>query len=586
MKCELEGCDNDLVTGSRFCSRSCAAKFRHQNKKKEEKSSYAVLTRAGLVPGGLVNKLQDKFGHEANQVIQDVVVTLAEAQSTKIPLPISSVTYSDIVLSFDGKEDLRPNTRLSFDVLEDMLRNGMVLFCSGMKRSQVSKQFTKGRFTVTSPDQELAEVAQASLETILPKMAGDFTFSSVVYGTSFQEEVWEWKTKYELGLGESRNARATFLVPKVPNSINPATVKHIRRDSKEKFNGFAQQRRDAEIGTIDVDREPALVIPFNSRFGNLWGIPLLENMYVNWLWYEIIVRSMHRYMERMAMPTTVGRAPSTATVEVEGEDGYIDALDVVLAVAGNVARSNAVAIPSDRDENGDFLWDLGYMEAAGRAQLYVEVLSFLGQEMLRSVLSADRSLTQSSGGVGSYNIGEIHAQASAWSSELMLISYLFYLNLYFMPGYSLYNRGRNGPPIMLEAQTLDTQDRQLLMNLINIAGNSEAGQLFFDIIDWRELAEKSNISTKTEAEMKREREDRFKESLDHQKRQQDMMQKYKVDGELQKKDASGKQDVEKNAEDAQVKQEDMTKAVLHLMDSGQRIPVMIGESHARHIQSG
>ncbi len=533
--CRRNNCDNPLNTGLEYCSKSCAAKDR-PNKK--------VVVMGSVESSPIEKGIRDVLGDDAN-------IVLKEASETpfRVPYPSEQRTLDDILLSFDGLRDLRPTTKLRFDIIEQMLKSGPATFVMEIKRSQVARVFAPGRFRVLSPDKELAAIAEASLNTILPKMASDFTFSSFAYGSSFQELMWHWQTKYQLGLSRSKAGTTSFRVPRVPASINPATVDHIRRTADEKFNGFAQKRRNSIVkltptstassssntDLINIEADAALVIPLNERFGNLWGESFLKPLYVIWLWYELILRAMHRYMTRMATPITVGRAPSRGTATVEGHTEEVKAMELILAIAGNVAKSNAVAIPSDRDEDGNYLWNLEYLSAQESAQPFINVLEYLGQEMLRAGLSADRSVTQASGGTGSYAIGLQHARVSAMTSELIVIQFLYYLNKYFMPGYSKYNRGGNGPPIRLVVQAIDMQERELLMKLISIAGNSEAGTAFFEMIDWRTLADTSNVPSLDEAQTKKLKEERLQESLDRQKQQQEMMQKFNVDGKLQPK---------------------------------------------------
>lgn len=555
--CQRDNCDKPLNRGLFYCSRSCAARDR-----KVAKPSSVTSNGSGRIPAALEKKIVRAAGEDADIVLREVNTLLADEENSfaSIPLPLAQITYSDIILSFDGLKDLRPGTKLRYDIIEQMLRSGPPLFVMETKRSQIARVFSPGRFSVHSTDSELAEIAEASLKPILPKMAGDFTFSALAYGTSFQEEVWHWLTKRQLGLSKSKSSVSMFLVPKVPASVKPETVDHIRRDKDEKFNGFAQSKRNG-IDTNNVDRAAALVIPHNERFGNLWGESFLKPLYVIWLWYEVIMRAMHRYMERMSTPVAVGRAPSRSTVEVEGKDDPVKGMDLMLAIAGNVAKSNSAVLPSDRDENGNLLWELFYLTAAERAAPFIAVLEYLGQEMIRAGLSADRSLTQTSGGVGSYGIGQVHAQASALTSEMILIQFLYYLNKFFMPGFSLYNRGRNGPPIWLTVQALDMQERDMLMKLISTAANSDAGNEFLNMIDWRTLAQTSNVPALEEEEIKRIKEERLAESLKRQEKQQKVMQKFGVDGKLQPK----KGEPDKKPEE--IKQEGVFPLVLSTDDA-------------------
>lgn len=584
-QCYRPECDNDLNTGIKYCSNRCSALDR-----KRVKAELAELT---TIPAAMVTRLEKAIGANQASIVLSEVNKYLQDELISIPLPLTGQTYGDLVLSWDGKEDYRPGTQLSFPIIDKMLRSGPVVFAMEMKRAGVFRVFSQGRYKVISPDTELAEVAEAALRLILPKMAQDFTWSAFAYGVSFQEEVWHWRTKYELGMSNNRNATAKFLVPQVPNSVNPETVHHIRRTDDGGFNGFAQERRfdmaSSGIDPILVDKEQALVIPLNERFRNLWGESILKALYIDWLWYEIIFRTMARYMERMAIPTAIARAPSRATVTMSGSSAPVRALDLGLALAGSLSKANAVAIPSDVDENGNALWDIGYLTAEERAQPFLQVLEYLAQCMIRDALSADRSLSQSSGGVGSYSIGEVHAAASAVTSEMILLGFLHYLNMYFISEFSLYNRGVGGPPIWLRTQAIDTQERELMMQLIAVAGNSPASQEFFYLIDWRTLGETSNIPLLTEEQLQELKDKLNEEAEEKMKTQQEIMAKNaapiptggasafgKGNGKVQPKSPAANGAAATKAED----EDEQEKIALENIFTHQ-IPWMLGEFEAQ-----
>jgi len=556
-------CGKSLNRGKKYCSRDCS------NKHKVELQNQQISVRSH-VPRELEQAVKSYLpDDQANLVLSEMAIEL-EQRPIQFPIRLEQSSLRDIVLSMEGSRDMRPGSRLRYDIIDQMIRSGPVMFAIEMKRAQVTRVFSKGRYKVVSPDKELAEVATAALDLILPKMANDFTWSAFAYGTSFQEEVWEWKSKYQLGLSKSKAASTEFLVPKVPASVNPRSVAHIRREKgSQRFDGFAQRRSDGILqDLINVDARSALVIPLNERFGNLWGESFLKTLYLSWLWYEIVFRTMFRYMERMAMPVTVGRAPSRATVTIEGSTTPVRAMDLALTLAGNVAKSNAVAIPSDRDEQGNYLWDLGYLSAdGGRVDMFLSVLEFLSNDMIKSALFGENTVTRPSGGVGSYNQAQIHAEASAWTTEMLAILFLHYINLYFMPDFSLYNRGENGPPIYMVTQAIDQQEREMLMKILNTAGSSDEGKIFFEMLDWRRMAETGNIPVLKESEVTKRRQDRFDDNMERQKKQQEVMKEFAKENEPPQNN-NGQQP----PSNPQVKQEDID-----------RLPLILGPSELEYV---
>lgn len=532
-KCTRPECKEELHTGSKYCSPKCAAQDR--GRVKAEKVSTSISSGKTIVddmPKSIMATIDRAVGSDERAVILQDMSTMLQETGT-IPIPSGGNTLGDWTLSFDGKKEYKAGNSLDWDKIEMILRSGPAVFAAEMKRAMIARNFSRGRFKVKSPDKELAEVAQSVLEVILPTMADDFTYSSLVYGTSFQEQVWSNKTKYELGLSSSRSAATTFAVPDVPNSIKPRTIDHIRRGANYKFDGF-EQKRQANSGLVSsgdniVVRPPAaLVIPFQSHFRNLWGNSIFKPVYPIWLWYEITLRTLARYMERMAMPVALGKAPMRGQIKIEGQTAPVMAMDLMLAVASNVAKSNAVVIPSDLDESGKEKYSLSYLTAQEKGAEFIAVLRLFAGEMVRAVVISEQAVSPGDSAGGSYNAAAIQAQSTSISNLLIELSFVGFLNRYFMPNFSLFNRGKYGPPIRLVTENADGEDRDLILKLVSTMGNSPSSQSFYEMLDMRTLGELSHIPMLSEADAKRKADDKFQEGLDHQEAQQELISKYNV----------------------------------------------------------
>lgn len=483
--CQRSGCNNPLKTGTKYCSPKCSAIAREEEKQ-------IKLENVRNSTRGIIDTIKTEY--------PEVYSIMLEEGKVEIPMPVEAKTYGDLVLSFDEKEEYRPEDQLTFEAIERLRKSGPVVFAMEMKRARLLSVFADGRYVVDSPDKELAEVAMAGLRQVLPRIANDFTYSSFVWGVSFQEQMWQRKSKYELGLSSSKSGVKQFIVPKVFASVSPMSVTKIFRE-KGRFNGFEQQPLGVgHKDPVKLTAQESLVIPYREEFRRLWGPSFLEPLYPLWITYERVLRAMIRYMDRMAVPIVVGKAPAKGMSTIPGSTTTVKNLQYALTLALSLAKSNAVAIPSDVDESGIPLWSLEYLTSESRQQSFIDVLEFLTQEMVRAALSADRSLSQSSGGVGSYNIGEIHAEASSAAAEMLLINFVHYINKYFMPYFGLYNRGTQAPPIYLKTQPVTTREQAILMTLLQQGASSPAGTDFFNAVDWRALAEVSNIPIMAEGE--------------------------------------------------------------------------------------
>jgi hypothetical protein len=518
--CLREECDNPLNTGKFYCSTECSAIVREERKRNGHKPRKAppALVRQ-LIPDPVVTLLTDRIGDGAYEVLDEMAVTMLE-DSPPAP-PLSGSTEGDFSYSYwVGGEDRRPSDALDFKVIEEMMKCGPVAFILEMKLAALMSVWRNDRsWKVISPDKELTEVATENLRQIMPMAALNFLRPALAYGASFNELVWEYKTAYELGLSKSRSAQKTYAVLKLPRDCNPETIDRIQRTSDGSFNGFVQRARlDITKFEHKVSADQALIIPYKMQFRNLWGESYLKPMYPIWFWYEVALRSWVRYLERMGTPVAVCYAPSRAKVRKPGESTLVDAMTWGLAVAGNIAKSNAASLPSDTDpQTNQPLWRLEYLTAEDRGTVFKDALEVLMRLLTQAGLSAELAYSRPSGGTGSYNLGETHAAQTAVHNELIFIEHLWALNTWLMPKYSLYNRGQMGPPIRLETEGLDPREQEHLFKLAGLAGNSQSFQDAIMMVDWRTLYEENNVPTLTEKEMQQLKEKLQEEALKKQK---------------------------------------------------------------------
>lgn len=527
--CERPECNNTLNTGSSYCSTSCSAKDRRR-KRALKKNNMPIMVRE-VIPPSVSRLFVDKFGEEAIPMLDEMAVVMLE-QSMPAP-PLAGRTEGDFTSTYYlAGQDRRPNDALDHDLIAEMLKSGLVLFVMEMKIAALMTPWRNEQsWKIICPDKKLAEIAEANERRNLARMMLDIYRSALAYGVYFGEKEFEYKNAYQLGLSQSRGSSAEFAVPKIPNACNPTSIDRIERtkDSKQRFNGFVQiPRHSFPKQEIHVSRDQALVVPHKGQFRNLWGESFLKPIYPVWFWYEVALRSWVRFMERMGTPVAVCYAPSKAKVLKPGTTTLVDAMTWGLAMAGNIAKSNAAVMPSDHHpETHQPLWRLEYMNSEDRGDVFHKALEFLTQAAVRAAMSADRATTQASGGIGSYSIGEIHNAATQYHNELIAIETVAYLNQYYYPDYSLYNRGANGPPIWIVSEGLDPMEKDRLFKLFNIGGNSANFQEALMMIDWRTMYDMNNVPTLTDEKVQEIKKRLEKEALDKQKKFTEIQSKAK-----------------------------------------------------------
>lgn len=577
MKCARVDCNNEIKTGKTYCSNSCAAIARHAAKRA------MTVSTPSIVPNGVQTALERAVGRESvGELIAEVQRTMLEDGMEKITPPTIGITEKDIDYNsvMLGSGDKRPYGDLSFEVIREMRKSGAIVFVVEMKKAwQLSVFRSPTSVTVRCPDEELRKVVQANIADVLPLMANDFLDSSLYYGASFQELVWKYATTYELGITKSRMASKQYVVMDVPNSVNPETVESIRRTMYGDFDGFVQKSKVNPNKRIEVDLQRAFVLTHQKRFGNLWGTSMLAPMYPIWYWYEYVLRSMVRYMERMATPVAVCYAPSRAMVTQPGTTDKVAGLKWGLMIAGAAAKSNAIAVPSDtHPETNQPLWRLEYLTAQDRGAMFNQALEFLFQAIVRAGITADRTTTQESGGVGSYAIGNIHNQATQMHNEMLLTGTVAQLDRYVFPKYSLYNRGIGGPPVRVETIGLNSEEKQRFAELIKMGGSMQDSEVATRV-NWDMLLKLQNIPTLSDAEMEAKEKRNLEKTLTAQKAMAKIAPKPTAPEATQPKP----QQDDSDEDDTESKKKEELERFVENVASGKERMVVLSDSEARRI---
>lgn len=410
---------------------------------------------------------------------------------------------------YDGAEK-RPADKLSFEIIERMRKSGVCMFVLEMKRSDIMKLFLNNRkYRLSGGSKNMRRVAEANVKSIMPKMADEFTYSAMIYGTSMAELTAVNKTEKQLGIENSPTPNKVWTVFKTPSFVKPTSIKEIRRTVNGDFNGFVQYTKySTDKKDIVVPVDQALVVPYQSHFKNLWGESFFTLLYPYWFWFEVTLRSMIRYLERSATPVAIGRAPNNKPTRIPGTKTMVDSMVYMRSVLEDIAKTAGAILPStvDRDSS-KYEWDVQYLSTNQSSVNFIEALNFFIEMMFRSAGSADRSYTQSSGGVGSYSIGEIHREATQSHTELILVSFLHYINEYFISKYSILNEGMNSIPLKLETVGISYEEKDIMTKVLSTAGNTTATEEFFISVDWKSFAEQVGIPTLSKEESIRLKEE-------------------------------------------------------------------------------
>ncbi|SDI49424.1 phage portal protein family protein [Paenibacillus naphthalenovorans] len=189
-------------------------------------------------------------------------------------------------------------------------------------------------------------------------------------------------------------------------TYHPRSIKFDidRSTGKLKDNGVIQQAGVA-VERIEIPKDKCIIYTHNPRFGNLYGRSQLKRTYKNWLLKDTILKMWATALDRFGTPL-LGAFSEDAmvTVEIDGEEKQISAIDYLLGILSNIQNETALAFTKGVDVK------TLYNPTGNIGENFHQAILYLNKMLYRSLLipslifdEGDRS--------GSLALGESHFAA-------------------------------------------------------------------------------------------------------------------------------------------------------------------------------
>ena len=378
----------------------------------------------------------------------------------------------------DKDNELRSDESLSFEVIEKMMKSGIINFVVDMKRSSILAPFKNDRgYTFKSENETFAKKIKKEVDSFISKMMLEITYDSLVYGTYIAETLYFNKKEGDY-----------ITYPKLPAIVPIDSVTQIRRSKRGIYKGFIQE--NFETGKeISIKASDSIVVPHKPRNRNLFGRSMLMPLYALWFWYNIILLALVRYNQKLSNPTSIGRAPSNEKVQVKGNSDLISSMEMMNQVQQTLAHTDYVTLPNDlnRDTN-NYKYELSYLEKNDNTSAsLINALHLITSQMILSANFSGNAVTEGTG--GSYNSAQGYQQITAIHNQMLLTEYIYYLNKYYFSKIAELNGKKE---LKIETTTLDNNEKTMLMELLKISGNFADFNPLINI-DWNNLLKLQNF---------------------------------------------------------------------------------------------
>jgi hypothetical protein len=368
--------------------------------------------------------------------------------------------------TFLAKKEKRP-AKLNFLELEELTADSQV--AAALAMIVMPTLALKYRITIADErkqkDRPLTKNVTRALDKIYPDLLGSM-MTALPYGFSAMEKRWYY----------TRDGWWWWK----PFLQCPPRQTWIRRNQND-FDGFAQGLQDkVDNPKVEADKAFIFTNDKNFVFGNMYGRPRTWAA-VRPAWIKKhIERFASVYYEQSAQPMKEGRAPTRATrIDGNGVPTVIDGQlwlkeEVIDKIA---AGATGYTLPADRDERGNFIWDIINKELQKTGMDWTEFMRYLDVSIGRGMLIPDLTGFQNAQDTGSKAMSQQHGSVF-WTMQTGLFANIrWHFNTYLLPQFMAYNYGPNAPEATWDYEPLSpeivtwlqsTVDRQIAAGRVEV----------------------------------------------------------------------------------------------------------------------
>ena len=380
---------------------------------------------------------------------------------------------------------------LDFATINLMRRYPVIKLGLTIKAAPILTALREAR--VECEDQRIAAfVKTAFVDEWLLKLAQTSITPSSVYGVAPHEKVWKYAqvkaTYIDKQTGQEEvGYDGEALVFKKIKFVHPETVDRflLQKDTQD-FAGFVQK---APVGKDEkvIDAYKAFIYTNKFIYGGMWGESDLTDIYPYWYYAEFFRAMQADYLRYRTIPPIVGYAPTGIRQDEDGND--VDNMEYAGEVMQAALENLIVILPYETDDRGNNQWGYSQMNMNNISDIFTKGIEELEVGMLRGLVVPERTVTQNSAAVGSYNQAEAHSERMLDAAKMDVDTFLDHCNTYIVPQLVEDNFGANSPVCKIKVHAFSEQLKTKLHNIvITLLQNDKTGTLsrqvaFADLLD-------------------------------------------------------------------------------------------------------
>lgn len=280
-----------------------------------------------------------------------------------------------------------------------------VAFMSSLLRSPIVNM----RWTIESKDPALAAGTDALLRPAYTSLAKGASLA-MLYGFQVIQPVYEAKPfSFEVeDKAEGKSSTTTLPLAWAPvryKTIDPRTLTLLVDKEEDYFGGVKQNLLEGRDVTVTKENLIYWAFRCEDDWGGLGGLGIFDDAYSPAYNQAALTLMRNRYFERRADPTPVAYAERGKLTDKDNK--AIDGYDLTRKQLGAMRNGSFVIFPAIRDEKGNRVYSVDYLNDDKRGDMYQAAIDSDGVQILKCGLVPGDSATGAAEG-GSRARAEVH----------------------------------------------------------------------------------------------------------------------------------------------------------------------------------
>jgi hypothetical protein len=289
------------------------------------------------------------------------------------------------------------------------------------------------------------------IRNILLALDFGFSVSEKVWGVTYGLRVTQ--TQGQLGDAVARTYPQALTLRRMVQ-LDPNTIYLLAYRNSGEFAGVRQY----VAGGGTIPRNKSFIFANDCEFQEFYGISRLRPCYPYWYFKKLVYEWTNVFYETYSVPMKIGRYPTgkfEAGRDGSGQPIFIENESVLLDLLEEMRNNHAVAIPSNRYEDGNYKWEIEPFEVNRTGADHIAYIAHLNMMILKSLLVPQLALE--TGGVGSYGLGEEQIKFFMLGEQALLAQIEGAINQQLIPELVKYNFGPRAPRALLRFQPLNDE---------------------------------------------------------------------------------------------------------------------------------